>query len=71
MTLPIARLHHIQPGQTIRLAGDTKPRTLIAKIDHYGYFDMLQVSLCHPVAEEYMEFGSDGWRIKLIHTIGG
>lgn len=62
---PIPRLKHITPTQQCTLAGETKPRTLVAKCRLYGYFDNAKVGLSHPVEPDNMVFGDGrGWHVK-------
>lgn len=62
MTLPIPRLRHCQVGSRIKLAHDSKDRTILRISDHYAHFDGDdKASLCCQVADEYMKFTSNGW----------
>lgn len=62
---PTPRLKNIQPTQQCTLVGETKPRTLVAKCDKYGYFDRAVVALSHPVTADNMTFGDgQGWHVK-------
>lgn len=62
---PKPRLKHVNPGQSVTLLGERKPRILVAKSGHYGFFDGAMVALCHPVNPDNMTFGDGiGWHVK-------
>jgi hypothetical protein len=63
-SLPVARLYHVDVGARVRLAGDSKLRTLVAKVGHYAHFDNFRASLACPVDPERMVFGEGGWRMR-------
>lgn len=72
-TLPLPRLRHCPVGTAIRLAGESRLRTILDVDDHYAYFDGgNRASLCCEVSEAGMVFGDgDGWRPRLIPTLCG
>lgn len=66
---PVPRLHHVRPGQTIRIwlcdrREYSKPEPLLSVDGKYGYFATMKASLCHEVDREMMVFGGGGWRVR-------
>jgi hypothetical protein len=65
MAMPIPRLRHVKPGQTIIMKHETRRRTLLSVDGAYGYFENLRASLCTEVKDECMKFGDGaGWRVN-------
>ena len=61
-SLPVPRLQHCAVGQPVRIAGNRKPRTLVAKVGRYAHFDNFRASLACPVDPEQMVFGEGSWK---------